>query len=82
MHRPTQTEIKAELELAEANRDEAPEETVRRLRYCFPNIDDVDRLAMALKHPDVIRERRYWQRRIRAHRRALAACKARRKARR
>ena len=81
MHRPTQTEIKAELEFAESNRDETAEETIRRLRYAFSDLAEPDLLAMALKHPDVIRERRYWQRRIRAHRRALAACRARGKAR-
>jgi hypothetical protein len=78
----TRSEIEDALELAKASRDEAPEEAIRRLRYCFPDIDDGDRLAMALRHPEVKRERAYWRRRIRAHRRALAACKARRKARR
>ena len=78
----TRSEIKAALDLAEASRGEAPEETVRRLRHAFPALVESDLRAMALKHSDVIRERHYWQRRIRAHRRALAACKARQKARR
>ena len=78
----TKGELEEALDLAEASRDEAPEETVRRLRHVFPALVESDLRAMALKHSDVIRERHYWQRRIRAHRRALAACKARQKARR
>jgi hypothetical protein len=77
----TRSEIEEALDLAEANRDEAPQGTINRLRYCFPDLGGHALRAMALKHPDVIRERIYWTRRIRAHRRALAACKARGKAR-
>jgi hypothetical protein len=69
-------EATAMAELAEGQRDEAPEVTIRCLRRCFPDLAENDLRAMALKHPDVARERRYWTRRIRAHRRTMAACKA------
>lgn len=77
----TKGEIEEALDLAEANRDEAAQDTVNRLRYCFPDLEASELRAMALKHPDVIRERHYWQRRIRAHRRKLAVLKSRGKAR-
>jgi hypothetical protein len=77
----TKTEIEEGLDMAEANRDEAAQDTINRLRYAFSDLAEHDLRMMALRHPDVIRERRYWQRRIRAHRRALAALKDRRKAR-
>jgi hypothetical protein len=68
----TKREIKAALDLAEGQRDVAPQDTINRLRYCFPDLAESDLLAMALRHPAAKTERRRWRRRIRAHRLALA----------
>ena len=48
MKRLTKREIEAAIELAEGQRDEAPEDTISRLRYCFPDLAESDLLAMAL----------------------------------
>ncbi len=72
MKRSTRTKPDTEIEFAEGAIEEAPNETVNRLRYCFPDLATPDLLRMALRHPEVIRERRFWQRRIRARRRELA----------
>ncbi len=71
MKRSTRTKADAEIEFAEGAIEEAPNETVNRLRYAFPDLDRPDLLRMALRHPEAIRERRFWQRRIRARRREL-----------
>ncbi len=61
MKRLTKREIEAAIELAEGQRDEAPEDTISRLRYCFPDLAESDLLAMALRHPDVMKARaRSW----------------------
>ncbi len=73
MQTRTRSEIEAELDLAEGQFAEAPQDTINRLRHCFPNLPERDLLAMALRHPDVAGERASWRLRIRALRRALAA---------
>jgi hypothetical protein len=63
--------------LAEGNAEQAPQDTINRLRYCFPGLDYESLLAMALKHPNVKRERRYHMRRAYAWRRRLKALEGR-----
>jgi len=63
--------------LAEGNAEDAPQDAINRLRYCFPGLAHDVLLAMALKHPDVKRERRYHMRRAYAWRRRLKALEGR-----
>ncbi len=58
-------------ELAEGNAEQAPQDTINALRYCFPSLSHDELLAMALKHPEARRERRYWMRRAYAIRRKM-----------
>ena len=48
---------------------EAPQETIRRLRWAFTELDEPDLLAMAAKHPDTRRALQYCRRRIAYNRR-------------
>lgn len=50
---------------------EAPQETIRRLRWAFSELDEPDLLAMAAKHPDTARAMRYCRRRIAYNRRMM-----------
>jgi hypothetical protein len=45
----------------------APQDTVNRLRYCFPDLADADLLAMALRHPEVMRSVNYWRGKLRRY---------------
>jgi hypothetical protein len=69
----TRRSIECEIQFAADMIAAEPEDTINRLRYCFPDLDDKDLLAMALRHPTVARIVRRYTRRLRRHERELTA---------
>jgi len=63
--------MQANLDFIQANLANATDETIRRLRWAFPDLDHDQLEAMALHHPDVVKERAYWMKEAFAIRRRM-----------
>ena len=69
----TRQDLEIEIEFAEGQIAEVPQNAINRLRDCFPDLETAGLHAMAIHHPDVKRERQAYLRRARRCRKQLAA---------
>jgi hypothetical protein len=69
----TKRQIEIGIESAQIEIGQAPYDTMNRLRYAFPELEDETLLSMALRHPDVARVVRTYGRRLRQYENELAA---------
>ncbi len=67
----TKRHARTMIDLARGERAEAPQETINRLRYAFPDLPEKHLRAMALRHPEVMRAIRSQTRLIERHKHTL-----------
>ncbi len=74
----TKREAEAGIEFVENIIADEPQNTIHRLRDCFPDLAENELRTMALRHPAVARMVRHYRRELRQYQKALAEHKARR----
>ncbi len=71
MKKLTKKQIRDRVEFWKDEAFEALHNTVKRVRYAFPELDEPNLAAMAAKHPETARAIRYCRRRVARYRRMM-----------